>query len=588
LDPARSFRCQHVIVPTQSQRRYRHQHKLYRNTWIISQESKRQSTSIQSTPVIPLEQSIIPEGTPIQKYGVPVGAVVLPGPCIQSFHEECRNAFPEVKRLGFRGVGNCHGPSTKDIEGDAVDENYKAIHVQTEVAASLLDGDAPSLVEFIHRHGGHFLPGVRMQKDKFRNTDLDKQGEFSSKSSRPDAEFTFVELFAGVGGFHLGLEPIGGSCVLASERDEVACAFYRRHFGTHRADEEGAKNKLCSELIEGDVIDVVSDDFPKGGFDLLTAGFPCQPFSARGKQKGLDEDGHRGQMYQELVRILMEQQPPFFLFENVVGLVVMDGGRRVGGGHSSDRNQNYFESGKTMETVLKAFRSCGYKVEWHVVNCKYFCPQHRERVYFVGSRLDLNSPDMVWDNIYPKEDDIKSNLLIRDFLEQDYSTNADVARCELSEQQWEMVKRKCEEKDEVALTERGLRIDEPSAPTLISSYRTPGSVSTFFVTEEADGTLRHGDPLRPRFLTPKEFRRIMGFPETFEVTSPMVSGPNASRKSGNSDGGDDENDRGVDGNVYKVLGNAVVPPVIEAIGREILRLMVEVKVKKTGTPETDN
>jgi DNA (cytosine-5)-methyltransferase 1 len=535
---------------------------------------------------IPLEQSIILQGTPMQKYGVPVGAVVLPGPCIQSFHEECRKAFPEVKSLGFRGVENHHGPTAKKIEGDAVEVNYKAIHVQTEVAASLLDGDAPSLVEFIHRHGGHFLPGVRMQKDKRRNPDFDQQKESSSKLSRVDAEFTFVELFAGVGGFHLGLEPIGGACVLASERDEVACAFYRRHFGSHRTAEGEDKNNLCSELVEGDIIDVVSDDFPKGGFDLLTAGFPCQPFSVRGKQKGLDEDGHRGQMYQELVRILMEQQPPFFLFENVVGLVTMDGGRRLGRGHSSDGDQHYFEAGKTMETVLKAFRSCGYKVEWHVVNCKYFCPQHRERVYFVGSLLELNTPDMVWDNIYPREEDIKSKLLIRDFLEQDYSTNADVARCELSEQQWEMVKRKCDEKNEDALTERGLKIDDPSAPTLISSYRTPSGVSTFFVTEEADGTLRHGDPLRPRFLTPKEFRRIMGFPNTFEVTSPMVS---RIKKSGNSDGDDEnENDGGVDGNVYKVLGNAVVPSVIEAIGREILRLMVEVKLKKTRTQETGN
>eukprot|EP00961_Rhodomonas_salina_P204606 2761215-Rhodomonas_salina.1 len=78
--------------------------------------------------------------------------------------------------------------------------------------------------------------------------------------------------------------------------------------------------------------------------------------------------------------------------------------------------------------------------------------------------------------------------------------------------------------------------------------------------EEADGTLRHGTPLRPRFLTPVEFRRIMGFPDSFDV-SPLYEG-------------------GGVGHIYQVLGNAVVPPVIEAIGREMLRLMQHVEARE--------
>jgi len=283
-------------------------------------------------------------------------------------------------------------------------------------------------------------------------------------------------------------------------------------------------------------------------------------------------------MYQELVRILMEEHPSFFLFENVLGLVTMDGGRRVVPVEvSSDekyKTQHSFEAGRTMETVLEAFRSCGYKVEWHVVNCKDFCPQHRERVYFVGSRLDLNCADVAWENLYPKneKDNNTKTPLLRDFLEQDPSNCPYVEGCELSEQQWEMVQRKCGAESKAdALASVGLKIDDPSAPTLISSYRTPASRTTRFVTEEADGTLRHGNPQRPRFLTPIEFRRLMGFPDDFEVTSPIATGDTA--------------DGTVDGHIYKVLGNAVVPSVIEAIGREIVRLMDEVESKTTALQE---
>ena len=496
----------------------------------------------------------------MQKHGTPVGAVVLPGPCIESFHRECQMVFPEIKNLQFRGVE----PATNKTNGYAC-KTCKTIHLQTEVVASILDGDAPSLVEFIHRNDGQFLPGVRKRRDTRHSEARTPREGISARP--PPGKFTFVELFAGVGGFRLGLEPIGGSCVLASERDEVACAFYRRHFGTHRSD---AGDNPCPELVEGDVIDIVSEDFPEGGFDLLTAGFPCQPFSARGKKKGLDDDGHRGQMYQELVRILAEEQPSYFLFENVVGLVTMDGGRRVVcESSSSDRNEHFFESGRTMETVVNAFRSCGYKVEWHVVNCKHFCPQHRERVYFFGSRSELDCPDLNWDGIYPSE---APTRLLRDFLERDHADCPDVRGCELSERQWEMVRRKCEAQgEEPALSRLGLKIHEPSAPTLISSYRTPASLSARFVTEEADGTLRDGRPLRPRFLTPAEFRRIMGFPDTFEVTAPPRVGDAKNRN--------DVDEGFVDGHAYKVLGNAVVPAVVEAIGREILRLMEEVNAR---------
>jgi len=140
----------------------------------------------------------------------------------------------------------------------------------------------------------------------------------SSPSSKDKSKFTFVELFARIGGLRPGLESISGTCVMASERDEIACRIYRRHF--HDDDDDDIDS---DRLIECDMLDIASSDFPPH-FHILTGGFPCQPFSARGSQPGFSDNCHRGQMYQELVRILMEVRPPFFLFENVFGLVTME------------------------------------------------------------------------------------------------------------------------------------------------------------------------------------------------------------------------------------------------------------------------
>mmetsp|Transcript_26676 Transcript_26676/g.32871 ORF Transcript_26676/g.32871 Transcript_26676/m.32871 type:complete len:556 (+) Transcript_26676:54-1721(+) len=476
----------------------------------------------------------------VQKYGTPVGVVILSNKDIHPFKEACYKALPQLKKIANRGVD-------PHISRDS---GYKQIHVSTEVAAAIVDGNV-HLTEFLANCGGEFISGARKKKGRrgrsrgggWRQSEKHNGSDNSITSTRSNptadvdkpSKFTFVELFAGIGGFRLGLEKIGGSCVLASEGDEMACKMYRRHFGS-------------DDLVEADMLDIVSDDFPPNGFDILTAGFPCQPFSIRGEQKGLNDDGHRGQLYQELVRVLMEEQPPFFLFENVVGLVTMEGGRA-----SHWTGEHIFKSGKVMDRILEAFRDCGYKVEWHVINSGRFVPQYRERVYFVGSLLELDCPDMNWDNIYPTDDE--KPPILREFLDKDYATSEAVTECELSPRQWENVQNKyLGEAKKIAR----LRVED-YAPTLISSYRNPSSSSTRFVMEEADGTLRHGDPLRPRFLTPTEFSRIMGFPNDFDLSPPF------NRELGH---------------IYQGLGNAVVPPVIEAIGREMLRLMEQVEAEK--------
>ena len=505
-----------------------------------------------------------------QKYGTPVGVVILSNKDIHPFKEACSKALPHLKKITNRGIDPYpHDSGTRS--------GYKQIHVPTEVAAAIVDGNEV-LMQFLQECGGKFISGVRRKKGRRRGRGCHERLELESSDAvgttgpgngtnnqmqkvGSQAKFTFVELFAGIGGFRIGLEKLGGACVLASERDPITCKLYRRHFNC---------NHNNDHLIEADMLDIVSEDFPPSGFDILTAGFPCQPFSRRGKRKGLEDANHRGQLYQELVRVLMEQQPPFFLFENVVGLVTMDGGHAArwnwdgnGKGESegtqSREHTRSFKSGKVMDKILDAFRACGYKVEWHVVNSRHFVPQYRERVYFVGSLLELNCPDMEWENIYPSsnnDNDEDNAILIpppvlREIMDTEYATSDAVAECELSQRQWEKLQKIYSGE---ATTRASLNIDD-YAPTLISSYRIPSSPTTRFIMEEADGTLRHGNPLRPRYLTPKEFCRIMGFPEDFDTSPPLEAEFQF-------------------GHIYQALGNAVVPPVVEAIGKEILRLMV--------------
>lgn len=233
------------------------------------------SSSLSSaSSLLPLISTDIP---PIQKYGTPVGVVILPNKDIQPFRQAIQEALPHLKRIHYRGVDPC----------TSRDNDYKQIHVQTEVAAAIGDGNV-HLIEFIKNCGGEFIPGARRKKGQRRarnlsmyldrkdddaddddadNVDDTNVGNNENSSSttttttttkigiKQSPKFTFVELFAGIGGFRMGLEQIGGSCVLASEKDEVARAIYRRQFGSY-------------DLVEGDMLDIVSDDFPSNGFDI--------------------------------------------------------------------------------------------------------------------------------------------------------------------------------------------------------------------------------------------------------------------------------------------------------------------------------
>lgn len=168
--------------------------------------------------------------------------------------------------------------------------------------------------------------------------------------------FKFIDLFAGIGGFRLAMQNLGGKCVFTSEWDESAKKTYQANFG---------------EVPFGDITKESTKNYVPDGFDVLCAGFPCQAFSIAGKRGGFEDT--RGTLFFDVAEIIREKRPRAIFLENVKGL----------------RNH---DKGKTLATILNVLRNdLGYYVpEPKIINARdYGVPQNRERIYIVGFRNDL-------------------------------------------------------------------------------------------------------------------------------------------------------------------------------------------------------
>ena len=163
-------------------------------------------------------------------------------------------------------------------------------------------------------------------------------------------KYKAIELFAGIGGFRLACDNLGIETVFANDMEPNAVKVYRDNFGEN-------------SIIQGD-INTLLEQIPD--HDILTGGFPCQPFSRAGKKKGIND--YRGTLFETIVKIVDDKKPDFFVLENVNSLLFMQGGRHY-------------------RTILFALSNLGYKIEWRVFNAMEFgLPQHRERVIIVGSK----------------------------------------------------------------------------------------------------------------------------------------------------------------------------------------------------------
>jgi len=182
----------------------------------------------------------------------------------------------------------------------------------------------------------------------------------------------YIELFAGIGGFRVGLEKAGGfSCVYSNEFDRYANSVYRKHFG---------------ECDIRDIKTVQTRELPQ--FDMLVGGFPCQSFSVAGKRKGFSDI--RGTMFFEVIRIAQEKLPSLVLLENVKGLLNHD-------------------KGETFATMLFALDEIGYNAQWEVLNTQNFgIPQHRERIFIIATPRERDTPKIFpigeIDSVFKTED----------------------------------------------------------------------------------------------------------------------------------------------------------------------------------------
>lgn len=318
-------------------------------------------------------------------------------------------------------------------------------------------------------------------------------------------EFTFIDLFAGIGGLRMAFESIGGQCVFTSEWDSYAQRTYLGNFGD-------------SHQLAGDITEVNEKKIPD--HDVLLAGFPCQPFSiagvskknALGRSHGFACDT-QGTLFFDVARIIKAKRPKAFLLENVKNL------------KSHDKGNTFRVIMKTLEEEL------GYHVHVKVIDGQHFVPQHRERVAIVGFREPM---PFSWDALQMPE---KGERLLGDILHKedgkepylewdanrffDHEKNSVQEKYILTTNLWKYLQ-DYKKKHQAQGNGFGFGLVGPEniARTLSARYYKDGS----------EILIKRGRK-RPRRLTPRECARLMGFPDEFRIP---VSDTRAYKQFGNS------------------------------------------------------
>lgn len=342
--------------------------------------------------------------------------------------------------------------------------------------------------------------------------------------------FTYIDLFAGIGGFRKAFDSIGGNCVFTSEWDK-ACRI------TYQA------NNICNHTVAGDIREFTKDEESLNkipSHDLLVGGFPCQPFSiagvskknALGRAHGFKCDT-QGTLFFDLAQIIEHHRPPAFLLENVKNLA------------SHDEGRTFKIIKRTLEEELK------YKISYRIIDAKSWVPQHRERIFIVGFRddvgFDFNKfvvPDPL---IGPKLGAILHSPTEED--EPPYTENGKVLpKYTLSEHLWSYLKA-YKEKHSLKGNGFGFSVfgENDVARTLSARYYKDGSE----ILIQQLGK-------RPRRLTPRECSRLMGFdlPNESNFKIPVS-----------------------DTQAYRQFGNSVAVPLAKAIAQFMKPYIFEMKRK---------
>lgn len=293
-----------------------------------------------------------------------------------------------------------------------------------------------------------------------------------------DYDFTFIDLFAGIGGFRIPIQELKGKCVFTSEFNYWAQRTYEHNFG---------------EVPFGDITKMDLETVPK--HDVLCAGFPCQPFSISGKMKGFEDT--RGTLIYNVFQIIEKRQPKVVFLENVKHLIHHDGGN-------------------TLKTILKDLEELGYKTSWKLLNASDFgVPQNRERIIIIGHKT--KKFDFTKLKTKPKP-------ILKDFLDPE-ETNFEY----LNEPYTILTDYKVQESGLIFIGHRNKSIRKagvrPGTEHLSRVHKQPNRIYSSdglhpaLPSQESSGRFWIYDNGEVRKLTIDECYRIMGFPDKFVKTS---------------------------------------------------------------------
>ena len=300
-------------------------------------------------------------------------------------------------------------------------------------------------------------------------------------------DFTFIDLFAGVGGFRIAFQGQNGKCVFSSEWNTYAQKTYEANFG---------------EVPFGDITKVDEHKIPD--HDILLGGFPCQPFSiagvskknALGRQHGF-LDKTQGTLFFDIARIIDAKKPKAFLLENV-------------------KNLKSHDKGNTYRVIEETLKELGYNVHSKILDARHYVPQHRERIFIAGFRKDHFGESVNFSFPEPPDNEIKfKNILDKD-PDPKYT---------LSNHLWNYLQEYAK-KHKAMGNGFGFGMTDPNgvARTLSARYYKDGS----------EILIRQGEGKNPRRLTPEECKRLMGFPKKFKIQNIGVSDTQLYKQFGNS------------------------------------------------------
>lgn len=358
-------------------------------------------------------------------------------------------------------------------------------------------------------HGGQAFDPVQMD---FLMELQDSQPSDVPFPPVSNPKFKFIDLFAGIGGFRLAMQQNGGECVFSSEWNESAQKTYFANYG---------------EMPYGDITkDETKDKIPKG-FDILCAGFPCQPFSIAGvsKKKSLGratgfEDKTQGTLFFDVCTILKRRRPKAFLLENVKNLCSHD-------------------KGNTFKVIREALEELNYEVFFEVIDGRHFVPQHRERILIVGFDRKRFGKDLKFEFAINRLDPAP---VMADILEKKPDP-----KYTLSDKLWGYLQRYAE-KHRAAGNGFGFGIAPLNGVSRTLSARYYKDGSEILIEQRGKN---------PRRLTPYECARLMGYPPEFKI---VVS----------------------DCQAYRQFGNSVVMPLMADVGRLIVAKLEELEGVRHG------